>query len=267
MERDDDISDDELLALPADDIPPSRLVEFFTRRAAIAQERKIAELLLELSGNSARHYLIFPGQDAKEKQRREDERRTEEYARAITERQNRLLVQIEERQREVEQRRQEIENNAIRLHDGRRAYIDGDRYRDGEGRALAGADETEAARQHQYQPHASTWQQKPFVRNPCQPPRCDISSDGDNVGFSRLSFHVPLGPSLALGVIIELDDATVDQRTDEFHADDGALRVGGIAELAGVFRSLVCQADAALSPSSKSFFAGLEKTMKMTATD
>ena len=84
------------------------------------------------------------------------------------------------------------------------------------------------------------------------------------MGFSRLSFHVPLGPSLALRVIIELDDATVDQRTDEFHADDGALRVGGIAELAGVFRSLVCQADAALSPSSKSFFAGLEKTEQKT---
>src|SRR4029077_19443508 len=37
---------------------------------------------------------------------------------------------------------------------------DGDRYRDGEGRVLTGADEAEAARQHEYRPDASTWAQK-----------------------------------------------------------------------------------------------------------
>src|ERR1017187_5729453 len=47
----------------------------------------------------------------------------------------------------------------LRLHDGRRAFADGNRYVD-EDRALTGADEAEAARQHQYQPNASTWEQK-----------------------------------------------------------------------------------------------------------
>ena len=79
---------------------------------------------------------------------------------AIRERQDRLLLRIEEEQREIDKPRKQIEDNALRLCDGRRVYVDGDRYRDGEGRALAGPDEAEAARQHQYQPDASTWEQK-----------------------------------------------------------------------------------------------------------
>jgi hypothetical protein len=154
---DADITDDELLALPADDIPAEGLAAFFTRRAGVAHERAMTELYAELSGTSGRHYLIFPDQDPKEKQRRADERRREEFARALGERQDRLLAQIEERQREVEKRRQEIDDNAIRLRDGRRAYVDGNVYRDGEGRVLTGADEADAARQHEYRPNASTW--------------------------------------------------------------------------------------------------------------
>ena len=55
---------------------------------------------------------------------------------AIRERQDRLLLRIEEEQREIDKPRKQIEDNALRLCDGRRAYVDGDRYRDGEGRAL-----------------------------------------------------------------------------------------------------------------------------------
>ena len=79
---------------------------------------------------------------------------------AIRERQDRLLLRIEEEQREIDKPRKQIEDNALRLCDGRRVYADGDRYRDGEGRVLTGPDEAEAARQHQYQPDASTWEQK-----------------------------------------------------------------------------------------------------------
>ena len=79
---------------------------------------------------------------------------------AITERQNRLLRQIEEQQVRIEECRKQTEDDALRLRDGRRVYVDGDRYRDGEGRLLAGADEAEAARQHEYRPDTSTWAQK-----------------------------------------------------------------------------------------------------------
>src|ERR1039458_7598384 len=79
---------------------------------------------------------------------------------AIRERQDRLLLRIEEEQREIDKPRKQIEDNALRLRDGRRVYVDGGRKRDGEGRVLTGPDEAEAARQHQYQPDASTWEQK-----------------------------------------------------------------------------------------------------------
>jgi hypothetical protein len=72
----------------------------------------------------------------------------------------RLLQRIDEEQVRIDERRREIEDNALRLHDGRRAYIDGDRFRDGEGRVLTGADEADAARQHEYHPDASTWAEK-----------------------------------------------------------------------------------------------------------
>src|SRR5207302_1602402 len=52
------------------------------------------------------------------------------------------------------------DDNSLRLRDGRRVYVDGDRYRDGQGRVLSGADEAEAARQHEYRPGASTWADK-----------------------------------------------------------------------------------------------------------
>jgi hypothetical protein len=79
---------------------------------------------------------------------------------AITERQNRLLRQIEEQQVRIEERRKETEDDALRLRDGRRVYVDGDRYRDEDERLLTGADEAEAARQNEYLPAASTWVQK-----------------------------------------------------------------------------------------------------------
>jgi len=72
----DNLPEAELLALPGGEaIPPGRLTAFFTRRAEIAHQHEIDELILELSGNSARHFIIFPGMDPKEKRRREEDER------------------------------------------------------------------------------------------------------------------------------------------------------------------------------------------------
>ena len=51
-----------------------------------------------------------------------------------------LLAQIEEQQRAIEKRRKVIDDNALKLHDGRRAYADGDQYRDDQGTVLQGGD-------------------------------------------------------------------------------------------------------------------------------
>jgi hypothetical protein len=129
------------------------------------QEQNINELARERAGDSPRHLMLLPEDDPKEMERREEQKRHEQLIaeherRDLIERQNHLLVQIEECQIELEKHRREIEDNALRLHDGRRAYIDGSQYRDGEGRVLAGQDEVEAARAHGHQPLASTWSEK-----------------------------------------------------------------------------------------------------------
>jgi hypothetical protein len=161
----DDVPEDELLAIPGEAIPAGWLTAFFTRRAEVLHQRELDELALERSGNSARHYFIFSGMDPKQRQQREDEARrrawlAEQEMLEYRQRTDRLLAQIEEQQRVVEKRRKEIEDNAIRLHDGRRVYVDGDHYRDGQGRFLEGRDRDEAAALHRDNPEASTWEQK-----------------------------------------------------------------------------------------------------------
>ena len=165
MPDDHDLTDDEVLAMPGEEIPPGRLSEFFTRRSAVVYQRGMDELMLELSGNSSHHFLIFPDQDPRVKQQREEaeRRRHQEYEqsmREITAREDRLLVQIGQQQREIEKREQEIDERAIKLHDGRRAYVDGDGYVDGQGRQLTGADHDEARAEHAKNPNAATAQEK-----------------------------------------------------------------------------------------------------------
>jgi hypothetical protein len=109
--------------------------------------------------------MLFPWTDPREAKRLEEKHRLEQLRieqemREITERQNRLLIQLDEELAEIEERRKEIEDNAIRLQDGRRVYVDGDRFRDEQGRVITGADEAEAAQQHEYRPDASTWVDK-----------------------------------------------------------------------------------------------------------
>jgi hypothetical protein len=143
----DTMPEAELLALPSQALP-GWLSRLWAIRAIALHEREVNELALELAGDSGRPFMIFHDQDPKEKRRREEERRREQLEhelamREIRDRQDSLLLRIEEEQREIDKRRKQIEDNALRLRDGRRVYVDGDRYRDGEGRA-----------------NASTWEQK-----------------------------------------------------------------------------------------------------------
>lgn len=165
---DDDIEalpETELLALPGQAIPAGRLTAFFTRRAELLRLHELDVMMLERSGNSVRHFLTFADTDPRLRQRREEyERRrawlTEQEILQHRQRTDRLLAQIEDQQRAVENRRKEIDDNAIRLRDGRRAYVDGDQYRDEQGRLLQGSDRDEAAAEHRLHPEASTWEQK-----------------------------------------------------------------------------------------------------------
>lgn len=137
--------------------------KFWAQRAEKVQEDNIAEIALERAGDSSRHLMIMPEDDPNEKKKRDERKRREEaeqQQRELREHQDRLLAQIEEQQFAVEQRRREIEDNALRLRDGRRVYVDGNRFRDEEGRMLSGADEAEAALQRGHKPRTSTWEQK-----------------------------------------------------------------------------------------------------------
>jgi hypothetical protein len=156
----DALPEGEFLTLPEGSIPPGWLTEFFARRAALIHQQDSNELALELSGDSSLHLMIFRDQDPRVKRQREEEearRRAAQEMQDYFDRSDRLLARIEERERIIAKRRQEIEDNAIKLHDGCRAFVDGNRYRDENGQILTGADRAEADAQHQQHPDASTW--------------------------------------------------------------------------------------------------------------
>jgi len=161
----DALPEGELLTLPDGAIPPGWLTEFFARRAALIQQQDSNELALELSGDSSLHLMIFRDMDPKEKRRRKDEedrRRllAEQDLQEYRDRSDRLLARIEQEQIVVEKHRKEIEDNALKLRDGRRVYVDGNQYRDEQGRVLEGRDRDEAAALHNQKPNASTWQDR-----------------------------------------------------------------------------------------------------------
>src|SRR5579871_6248373 len=158
----DALPEGELMTLPEGAIPPGWLSEFFARRAALVQKRDSNELALELSGDSSIHLMIFRDMDPREKRRRkeeEDRRRllAEQELQEYRERSDRLLVRIEQEQIAIEKHRKEIEDNALKLRDGRRVYVDGNQYRDEQDRVLEGRDRDEAAALHNQKPNASTW--------------------------------------------------------------------------------------------------------------
>ncbi|HEX5228113.1 MAG TPA: hypothetical protein VFW44_10400 [Bryobacteraceae bacterium] len=163
---DDDIetmSEDKLLSLPSGSVPPGLLTLLWSRHADILHQRSFDEYNLELSGVSSRRWMLYPGQSAEEKRRIEEEEACRRYAEAMLDvqsRSDRLLADIEIREKEIEKRQQEIEDRALKLHDGRRVYFDGSGYRDETGRALAGSDATEAEVLHRERPDAPTWQER-----------------------------------------------------------------------------------------------------------
>ncbi|MCC7155839.1 MAG: hypothetical protein IT161_14785 [Bryobacterales bacterium] len=109
--RDDDIEtmpEGDLMALPAGNIPPGLLTMLWARHAAAIYQRHIEELNLELSGAYTRHVMLYPGQSLEEKRKREEEearRRYEEAMRDVQRRSDRLLSDIEFREREIEMHR------------------------------------------------------------------------------------------------------------------------------------------------------------------
>lgn len=163
---DDDIetmSEDKLLSLPSGSVPPGLLTLLWSRHADILHQRSFDEYNLELSGASSRRWMLYPGQSAEEKRRIEEEEQRRRYDEAMVDverRSDRLLADIEFCEREIEKRRQEIEDRALRLHDGRRVYFDGDGYRDETGRVLTGSEATEAESLHRERPDAPTWQER-----------------------------------------------------------------------------------------------------------
>lgn len=157
------MSEDKLLSLPSGSVPSGLLTLLWSRHADILHQRSFDEYNLELSGASSRRFMLYPGQSADEKRRIEEQeqrRRYEEAMLDIQRRSDRLLADIEFREREIEKHRQEIEDRALRLHDGRRVYFDGNGYRDETGRVLARSDATEAEGLHRARPDAPTWQER-----------------------------------------------------------------------------------------------------------
>jgi hypothetical protein len=115
-----------------------------------------------LTGASNSHLMIFRDQDPVVKRRLEEEarRRATQEMQDYFEYSDRLLARIDEQERVIAKRRQEIEDNALKLHDGRRVYVDGNQYRDENGHLLTGIDRDEADALRRGNPQASTWQQK-----------------------------------------------------------------------------------------------------------
>ena len=158
---DEELTDDQLLEMPTQAMPGD-LSRLWAKRANAIYNRELNELVAELTGASSSHRMIFPDQDPVAKRQREEEaaRRAAQEMQDYFERSNRLLARIDEQERVIAKRRQEIEDNALKLHDGRRVYVDGNQYRDEQGQVLEGRDRDEAAALHNQKPHASTWQDR-----------------------------------------------------------------------------------------------------------
>ena len=152
---DDSLSEDDLLAPPSQALP-GNLSRLWAICSRLLHEREAGELSPE---TDVPLRAIFPWTNPHQKRRR-DRLAYEQAMRQIGERQDRLLLCIEDEQSKIGARTKEIEDNALRLRDGRRVYVDGETYRDGAGRGLAGVDEAEASRQHEYRPDISTWQRR-----------------------------------------------------------------------------------------------------------
>jgi hypothetical protein len=166
MAADDDIPEDEILNVPSDSI--SSLSHTWAVRSGLLYQKQMTELAAERSGN-ARSLMLFHDQDPRAKHRAEEERRRAllayEYSmQEIRDHADRILLRIDEQQHEIEKRRKELEGRALHLHDGRRFWIDGERFRDDSGAILQGRDHAEAANLASSHPDAPTWTERENIR-------------------------------------------------------------------------------------------------------
>jgi hypothetical protein len=162
--EDDDIPEDELLSLPSDRI--SSLSRLWSVRAGMLHVKQLDELTAERAG-TARPFMLFPDRDPKRREEEERRRALLAYEQAmqdIRDRSDRLLVRIDEQRHELDNRRKEMEGRALHLHDGRRAWLDGDRFRDDSGALLQGRDHSEAAALAEQHPDAPTWGEREKLR-------------------------------------------------------------------------------------------------------
>ncbi len=138
-----DLTNDELIAVPLANLRPGELRRAFLVEAIDAGKKQEA-----VNVQRTLAVLQVKQEEESEHEHRELERREET-----------LLAGLQEREREIFQEAEELDRRAIKLHDGRRAYVDGDRFRDAEGRELHGADRAAAEQLHLEQPAAATWQE------------------------------------------------------------------------------------------------------------
>jgi hypothetical protein len=140
-----ELPDSELLNVPTDNLRPGELVRAFQVKAVETAKKLAAaqpdEVTLML--------LAERREEAKEAEHEELHRREE-----------RLLAELDKREQELFERAEGLDTRAIKLDDGRRAYVDGDKYRDAEGRELKDADRAQAEIHHLDHPNAATWQEK-----------------------------------------------------------------------------------------------------------
>lgn len=135
------LPDDELLNVPLGNLLPGELARSFKVHSDHAHKTEEAE---------AQHLV-------------QEQRVTEEHEQAeedLQRREETVLAQLAEREELLRIEAQELDDRAIKLVDGRRAYVDGDRYRDAEGHELTGADRAQAEVLHVDHPNATTWQEQ-----------------------------------------------------------------------------------------------------------
>ena len=174
-----ELPDDELLNIPLGNLLPGELKRAF--RINSEQNAKKQE-------EESRHTVELSAT-----LRRDEE--TETHEREELERYEvRLLERIYEREEELQIESAGLDQRAIKLHDGRRAYVDGDRYRDAEGRELSGADRAQAEVLHLEQPHAATWQEKQKIEEQwaaIETVRRDVEKAHDTGGASTVPPLMP----------------------------------------------------------------------------
>lgn len=137
------LANDELLNVPLANLAPGELRRAFFVQAQQAEKKQSEERAAMADAFSARNA-----------------ERQEESSRETSRREAQLLAFLQLREEQIAEARQELDKRTLRLDDGRRVYVDGNKYRDEKGHELNDADRAQAEVHHLDQPHAATWQEK-----------------------------------------------------------------------------------------------------------